>query len=316
VDRTHTISLATTSAVGVVKPDGTTITIDGTGKITAVSSGGGGGGGGSTGEVPSGSLNGSNTAFTLTLSPNPSSSLLLLLNGVEQDQGTDYTLSGSSIAYAVAPKSSDWHYAVYGTGGSGGAAGIWASLYNLTAPPVYSAWSWLNQGTATGGDVTGLGVYLRAPAVAGTNLRVLKRALGAAPWDIHFCALEAMYPSGNTRSGIALYESTTGKLTTLGPSQDASRNVDHWNSTTSFASGGMPFNSNIVARGPLVFWRIRNDGTNLIYYVSMDGVNWVQIGTEPITAFFTTAATDAGFFIDSEGNSYDVLLTVIHWTIT
>lgn len=37
-DRTLAVSLATSSAVGVVKPDGTTITVDGTGKLTAVTS--------------------------------------------------------------------------------------------------------------------------------------------------------------------------------------------------------------------------------------------------------------------------------------
>lgn len=44
--------IATTSSVGVVKPDGTTITVDGTGKITAV-----GGGGGGSGAVAPGTTN-------------------------------------------------------------------------------------------------------------------------------------------------------------------------------------------------------------------------------------------------------------------
>jgi hypothetical protein len=54
-------------------------------------------------EVPSGSANGLNTAFTLAHSPNPASSLQLFLNGVKQKAGVDFTLSGSSITYTVAP---------------------------------------------------------------------------------------------------------------------------------------------------------------------------------------------------------------------
>ena len=58
-------------------------------------------------EVPSGLINGSNTAFTLANSPNPAASLLLVLNGVIQQQGVgkDYTLSGANITFVSAPAS-------------------------------------------------------------------------------------------------------------------------------------------------------------------------------------------------------------------
>jgi len=50
-------------------------------------------------EIPSGSNNGSNKAFTLAYSPSPSNSLMLFINGVKQRQGadSDYTLTGSLI---------------------------------------------------------------------------------------------------------------------------------------------------------------------------------------------------------------------------
>jgi hypothetical protein len=60
-------------------------------------------------EVPSGTVNGSNTSFALANAPNPALSLLLFLTGTTtrllQIQGTDYTLSGSSITMSVAPSS-------------------------------------------------------------------------------------------------------------------------------------------------------------------------------------------------------------------
>lgn len=60
-------------------------------------------------EVPSGAINGSNTTFTLANAPNPSASLQLFLNGVLQAQGAgeDYTLSGSTITFTVAPSTGD-----------------------------------------------------------------------------------------------------------------------------------------------------------------------------------------------------------------
>jgi hypothetical protein len=59
-------------------------------------------------EVPSGTINGSNTSFTLANAPSPAGSLILTKNGVVQKAGgTDYTLSSLTITYAAAPVSGD-----------------------------------------------------------------------------------------------------------------------------------------------------------------------------------------------------------------
>lgn len=48
-------------------------------------------------EAPSGTINGSNTAFTLSQTPVSAASVLLFLDGVFMTQGVDYTISGTSI---------------------------------------------------------------------------------------------------------------------------------------------------------------------------------------------------------------------------
>lgn len=77
------------------------------------SSGGGGASGTWVKEVPVGSLNGSNKTFTLTYTP-IAGSLSLFLN-IHQREGTDFTLSGNTITFAVAPKARDtgWFNARY-----------------------------------------------------------------------------------------------------------------------------------------------------------------------------------------------------------
>lgn len=64
-------------------------------------------------ETPVGPIDGSNRVFTLARSPNPPASLLLTLNGIVQQQGSDYTLSGAVITYAEAPQPGDTHKAWY-----------------------------------------------------------------------------------------------------------------------------------------------------------------------------------------------------------
>jgi hypothetical protein len=64
-------------------------------------------------EVPAGVLNSSNTTFTLSFAPNPVASLILVLNGLVQFPGVDYTITGAVITYTVAPRATDLHNAWY-----------------------------------------------------------------------------------------------------------------------------------------------------------------------------------------------------------
>ncbi len=72
------------------------------------------------GEVPSGTLNGTNTNFTLSAAPVPAASLELYRNGIVQASGTDYSLSSNTITFLAAgvPRAGDVleaYYRVTGT---------------------------------------------------------------------------------------------------------------------------------------------------------------------------------------------------------
>lgn len=54
-------------------------------------------------ETPSGTINGSNTAFTLSQTPFENETIMLFLDGLLLKQGTDYTVSGTSITMTTAP---------------------------------------------------------------------------------------------------------------------------------------------------------------------------------------------------------------------
>lgn len=53
----------------------------------------------SDGEVPVGSVNGANMAFTLAFAPSPVASLELYLNGLRMESGADYLLSGKNLTF-------------------------------------------------------------------------------------------------------------------------------------------------------------------------------------------------------------------------
>jgi hypothetical protein len=84
------------------------------------SSGPCGGGGGisssfADAEVPAGTVDGSNTVFTLTSAPSPAGSLELYRNGLLMRQGADYQISGNTVTFFLAsvPQSGDLLVASY-----------------------------------------------------------------------------------------------------------------------------------------------------------------------------------------------------------
>lgn len=106
---------------------------------------------------------GGGTRFYLTYIPTPPESLHLYLNGVFQTPGVDYTLTGGTIVYSVAPGPISAHFAVYLHGGlsvlgAGGGARQFAGAGQVQW--VYSA------DLAIIGDLT-LGIWVKTPPAGG-----------------------------------------------------------------------------------------------------------------------------------------------------
>lgn len=102
------LPVATSSTEGIVQPDNSTVTISG-GVISAT----GGVTSGWTSEVPTGTLNGVNRVFTLGHVPIPHSVTVQV--NILQSENIDYSISSTTITFAVAPKATDsgWFYVRY-----------------------------------------------------------------------------------------------------------------------------------------------------------------------------------------------------------
>lgn len=70
-------------------------------------------------EVPAGAINGVNVTFTLSQDPNPDAGMVLFQDGLILNQGTDYTLAGTTITMAVAPNFAQTLYAFYTVAAAG-----------------------------------------------------------------------------------------------------------------------------------------------------------------------------------------------------
>ena len=100
----------------------------------------------SDGETPAGVIDGSNFTFGLAAQPGPAQSLLLFLNGVLQQQGLDYTLTGSVVQFAsdAVPQPADTLTASYRTpalqgGNLSGGGGVIPVIEGATIIPTLNA---------------------------------------------------------------------------------------------------------------------------------------------------------------------------------
>jgi len=64
-------------------------------------------------EVPSGTVNGSNTTFTLSSTPHSNKSVVLTVDGLIMGQTFDYSISANTITMVTAPVAGQKLYAIY-----------------------------------------------------------------------------------------------------------------------------------------------------------------------------------------------------------
>jgi hypothetical protein len=144
-------------------------------------------------EIPVGTLNGVNAAFTVQFAPNPASSLQLYRNGVLLEAGgIDYTLVGSNITFAAGaiPQTGDLLQATYQAG------------YSAAIPATCAA------NTVVAGPNSGAG---NAPTCRAIVLADL-------PADNHQLIVFAFASLPSCNSGLAgtMYGITDANVTTFG----------------------------------------------------------------------------------------------------
>lgn len=66
--------------------------------------------------------------------------------------------------------------------------------------------------------------------------------------------------------------------------------------------------------GEAIWMKLEDTGTNLNFYLSNDGVEWLLVGTEARAAFMTGGPTQVGFYINNPNNGIQVTSRLVHWS--
>ncbi|MCW1884024.1 hypothetical protein OKA04_04740 [Luteolibacter flavescens] len=199
----------------------------------------------------------------------------------------------------------------------------------LIAPLVASfSTGWVNQGTATATDIAAGGVLgqqghlrlVKSAVGSGEQVSGLFKPLSVSPTWSYTAVLSCRLPStGNHCMGIALRESASGKLI-LYPMRNAAFFVMKFNSPTAWsAMGGAEKTMDAILPGvgftnPMPaqwVFRVTNNGTNIVFDVSPDGLVFTQIYSAAKADFITP--NQVGLFIDPINNAAMTDLRCLHW---
>lgn len=180
-------------------------------------------------------------------------------------------------------------------------------MWQLT-PPVLADLTWMNQGSAT--TVAGSKfLSLVAPASATGSIRGLyKAAPGSTPWDWYGLVLAATAGVGGTYD-VGLFVSDGTKLITLGIRGYGTSPVIgtyKWTNVTTYSA---TVNSDSFTIYTTPMWlRIHNDGTNLSFLYSFDGMMWRTLTAAVGVTSFLSAVSYIGIYANSQ-NSQAVACT-------
>ena len=96
-------------------------------------------------EIPTGTINSSNVTFTLAHTPAVSAGVQVVLDGVTQYNGTDFSVTGNTITFVTAPTTGSSIYAFYNTQSSS----VGSSTPQALTPGTTVSWNMANGTNAT-----------------------------------------------------------------------------------------------------------------------------------------------------------------------
>jgi hypothetical protein len=188
--------------------------------------------------------------------------------------------------------------------------------YNVTEP-ILGSYTQMNMGASTVDGSHG-GILVQPPIVSGDSLRSVLIAIPGSGAYYFDCAFTYISPVINFSTvGITFTDGTiaaSSKLSYLSVGQNGGSGTIQYQrslftTSTSFSSVAGFTAGSLQMWGPMLWLRVFDDRTtNRLYYVSMNGYQWIQIGTESRTNFLTPAFV--GMSINSNNATYN---STVHW---
>jgi hypothetical protein len=162
-----------------------------------------------------------------------------------------------------------------------------------------SKWTLVNQGTATYSLQNGA-LLINCPTSATENNFLFVQAAPATPWEITAKLSPEGALGGYIFAGLCVRESSTGKFIRFGPQYRQAApgpgkaiEADNMTNPTTYA-GTTALAGFLYEWANALYVRIKDDGTNLIFSTSRNGLTWTQWGTVGRTAHMAGGPNQVG----------------------
>lgn len=207
------------------------------------------------------------------------------------------------------------------TGATGAAGGIFGGL--ITLPPVLSNWTQHNISGGSSVADSSVGPVIKDAFTTGARIRGLYKAVPATPYTID-ALISARLPAANY-SGAGIYFTDGTKVQAFGSSyiNGLVNRVMNYSNATTFSAEATTVQSWLF-EATLMWHRVVNDGTNISFYHSSDGVNWnLRYSVAKSSGYLGSSGyTKIGFYLCSEaaasmsGTAAITSATLLSWKVS
>ena len=134
---------------------------------------------------------------------------------------------------------------------------------------------------------------------SGTDaIRYIYQTAPSTPWTV--VMVQSLFCNASTNNqlvGLGVSDGT--KFISWGHKCPTSQvEVDNWSNATSFSSNSFTNSFSNFVTGAWLYFRLQDTGTNLVYSISFDGINYQQVFSAARGAFLATGPTRIGIFAD------------------
>lgn len=182
-----------------------------------------------------------------------------------------------------------------------------------------------NPGAGLGGDQGGI-IFGAGPNVGlGENVRLLVQAVSAVapittPYTVTIAFTPALDPINQTYCGMVFRESTTNAFiffkfmydTTSVLKRDIVMSVDKYTNPIALVSSYATLSAGTLT-SPMVWFKMEDDGVDLSWYFSNDGLNFMLITTQIRTDFLGTGPDQVGIAIGGNNTTGGAAMTIHSW---
>lgn len=187
-----------------------------------------------------------------------------------------------------------------------------------------SSFTWVNQGTATVSNLPFGGLSFTIPRSAGIDVRGMVRTAPSTPYTItamvtHTAGLVRATANDFPWIGIGFRESATSKFTPIRQWPEPAVSVLNYTNETTTST--VVYESIVAYEPTRQYLQIEDDGTNLYWRRSNNGIHWIELATALRGAHFTTAPDQVGVFIHGRwgtatGSNTNHVGNLLHWSET